>query len=238
MIELFYSSSPNVYKVMIALEEMQLDYCVTFVDLGKGQQFDPERIGGSLAAKVPVILDHAPAWGGAAFSVMESGAILQYLAEKSSLFLSRSPEKRSETMQWLFWQMGNLGPIGGQFWHFHAFAERIEPQTNFAYPRRRYARMLAALWSVMEKRLAQTSYLASDYSIADMACYPWVRYLLSTENEVSFPRLAAWRDAITARPAAVRAYEKNAQIQTGYDRNERGGVAYSFDALRQHTIIA
>ena len=237
MIELFYSPSPNVYKVMIALEEMALPYDIIFVDLSKGEQFDPARLGGSIAGKVPVVRDHQPGWGEDPVTVMESGAILQYLAEKTGLFISGDPRARSATMQWLFWQMGHLGPIGGQFWHFKAFAERIEPETDFSYPRRRYKRMLTALWDVMERRLAASPFLAGEYSIADIACYPWIRYL-GPETGDPYPHLLQWRDAIAARPAVESAYTRNANVRTGYGRTERQTIAYPWQGLAQHTIVS
>jgi GST-like protein len=234
MIELFYSSSPNVYKVMIGLEELGLPCELVFVDLGKGEQFDPARLGGAPTAKVPVIRDHAPDDGGEPVTVFESGAILQYLAEKTGRLLSEDMRGRGETMQWLFWQMANLGPIGGQFWHFKMFAQKLEPDTDFAYPRRRYTRMFDALRDVMERRLAGSDYLAGAYSIADIACFPWIKYLGVGDGR---PSLARWHDAIAARPAVAAAYRRNADFKTGYERNERGGVAYPFEELAKHTLV-
>ncbi|MEO8296367.1 MAG: glutathione S-transferase N-terminal domain-containing protein [Burkholderiales bacterium] len=236
-IELFYSPSPNVYKVMIALEELALPYDITFVDLSQGQQFEPAKLGGSVAAKVPVLRDTEPAWGGEPVSVMESGAILQYLAEKTGALMPADPAGRILTMQWLFWQMGHLGPIGGQHWHFKAFAPRIEPDTNFDYPRRRYTRMLDALWAVMERRLAQVPFLAGDYSIADVACYPWAQYLWP-EDVSTYPCLSQWKATIAERPAVQQAYARNAAVKTEYGRTERQTIAYPWEGLRQHTIVA
>jgi GSH-dependent disulfide-bond oxidoreductase len=165
MIELFYSSSPNVLKVMVALEEMKLDYEIRFVDLSKGEQFDADKIAGSPTAKVPVLRDHAPDDGGAPITVFESGAIMTYVAEKTGRFLPTAPRERLEVLQWLTWQMANLGPIGGQFWHFERFAERLEPGTDFTYPRRRYRRMLDAIWDVMEARLRKSDHLAGRHGL-------------------------------------------------------------------------
>jgi GST-like protein len=237
MIELFYTSSPNVYKVMIGLEEMGLSYTPVFVDLSKGEQFDPLKIAGSPTSKVPVLRDHEPSMGGGSLTVFESGAILQYLAEKTGRFLSQEPRHRLEALQWLYWQMANVGPIGGQYWHFHSFAHRIEPGTDFAYPKRRYARMLDALWTVMEKRLGEQEYLADSYSIADIACFPWVKYLGLGGAELR-PNLARWHDAIAARPAVVATFAKNVEIKTAYGRNERQGIAYPWENLAKNTLVS
>jgi GSH-dependent disulfide-bond oxidoreductase len=236
MIELFYSSSPNVLKVMVALEEMKLDYEIRFVDLSKGEQFDADKIAGSPTAKVPVLRDHAPDDGGAPITVFESGAIMTYLAEKTGRFLPTAPRERLEVLQWLTWQMANLGPIGGQFWHFERFAERLEPGTDFTYPRRRYRRMLDAIWDVMEARLSKSDHLAGGYSIADMACFPWVHYL--DHGADRRPALARWHGALLARPAVQDAYRRSVEFKTEYGRNERQGVAYPFEGLARNTLVS
>lgn len=234
--DLFYSSSPNVYKVMIALEELGLEYRLVFVDLSRGQHTDPANLAGATTGKVPVLRDDAPADGGAPVTIFESGAILQYLAEKTGCLLPVAPRQRMEAMQWLFWQMGGLGPIGGQVWHFKSLAPRLEPDTDFRYPQSRYNHLLRALWDVMERRLSAMDYLAGDYSIADIACFPWIRYLGPDDSAV-FPHLLAWRNRIEARPAVARSYEKNRTFATPYGRNERGGIAYPFEGLAKNVIV-
>lgn len=234
--DLFYSSSPNVYKVMIALEELDIAYRPVFVDLSAGEQKDPARLAGAVHGKVPVLRDDAPLDGGEPVTVMESGAILQYLAEKTGRLMPSAPRGRLEVMQWLFWQMGGLGPIGGQAWHFRAFAPKLEPDTDFRYPRSRYDNMLRALWDVMEKRLAAGDHLAGDYSIADIACFPWIRYI-APDDPARYRRLLAWRDRIEARPAVARAFERNLHFKTPYGRNERGGVSYPFDGLARNVLV-
>lgn len=234
MIELYYSSSPNVYKVMAALEELGLAYSIRFVDLSKGEQFEPGKMGGSPTAKVPVIVDHEPISGGSPLTIFESGAILLYLAEKSGRLLPDEFAARSLAVQWLFWQMANLGPIGGQYWHFKMFAERLSPGTDFTYPQNRYTTMFDALRDVLEVRLGAADYLAGQYSIADIACFPWIKYLGAGEGR---PKLARWHDKIAQRPAIIDAYRKNLDVQTAYGRNEREGVAYPFDKLAQRTLI-
>ncbi len=238
MIDLFYSSSPNVFKVMIALEELALDHRIVFVDLSQGEQHDPEKLGGAISGKVPVIKDHAPSDDGAPLTVFESGAILQYLAEKTGRLLPAAPRERLRAMQWLFWQMGGLGPVGGQFWHFKSFAQRLEPDTDFTYPRRRYTRMLSALWAVMERQLATHEYLAGEYSIADIACFPWIRYLGPDLTDAEFPALARWHAAIAERPAVERAYAARDAVKTDYGLNERGGIAYPWHGLAKNLIVA
>lgn len=234
--ELFYSSSPNVHKVMLALEELGLDYRLRLVDLSKGEHKDPANLAGAIHGKVPVLRDDAPADGGEPITIMESGAILQYLAEKTGCLLPAAPRGRLQAMQWLFWQMGGLGPIGGQAWHFRAFAPKLEPDTDMRYPRSRYDNMLRALWDVMERRLASADYLAVEYSVADIACFPWIRYL-PPDGPARYAQLLAWRDRIEVRPAVARWLERNLAFQTPYGRNERGGVAYPFEGLDRHVIV-
>ena len=234
--KLFYSTSPNVYKVMIALEELELPYELQLVDMSKGEQKDPAKLAGAIHGKVPVLVDAAPADGGAPVTVMESGAILQYLAEKTGRLLPASARGRLEAMQWLFWQMGHLGPIGGQLFHFRTFAPKLEPEADLRYPRQRYENMQRALWDVMETRLSKAEWLAGEYSIADIACFPWIRYL-SPDDAARHSRLLAWRDRIEQRPAVGRWLERNGSFKTPYERNERGGLAYPFEGLARHTLV-
>ncbi len=234
--ELFYSSSPNVYKVMIALEELELPYTLRLVDLSQGEHKDPAKLAGAVHGKVPVLRDDTPLDGGAPLTVMESGAILQYLAEKTGRLLPPEPRRRLEAMQWLFWQMGGLGPIGGQAWHFRSFAPQLEPGTDFSYPRSRYDKMLTALWDVMEARLSAVDYLAGEYSIADIACFPWIRYI-APDDPVRHAKLLAWRDRIEAREAVTRWLRRHETLETPYGRNARGGLAYPFDGLARHVLV-
>jgi GST-like protein len=196
--ELFYSSSPNVYKVMIALEELDLEYRTVLVDLSKGEHKDSSRLAGAIHGKVPVFRDNAPADGGEPITVMESGAILQYLAEKTGRLLPTAPRSRTSVMQWLFWQMGGLGPIGGQAWHFQAFAPLLEPDTDFRYPRSRYDNMLRALWDVMERRLQDREYLAVDYSIADI---PAFHGSVTSRRTIRSAMARCWPGGTASRPA-------------------------------------
>lgn len=204
MIDLYYWTTPNGHKITIFLEEVGLDYVIKPVDINVGEQFNPAFLEISPNNRIPAIIDHAPADGGEAISIFESGAILQYLAEKTGRFLRADLRGRTEAMQWLFWQMGGLGPMAGQNHHFRLFApEKIE------YAIKRYVDETARLYGVMNDRLADREYLAGEYSIADIASFPWiVPHQRQGQNLEEFPNLKRWFDAIRARPAVVRAYER------------------------------
>jgi GSH-dependent disulfide-bond oxidoreductase len=204
MIDLHYWPTPNGHKITIFLEEAGLPYTIHKVDIGKGDQFEPDFLKIAPNNRMPAIVDHAPQDGGAPISVFESGAILQYLAEKTGKFLSTDIRKKTETMQWLFWQMGGLGPMAGQNGHFNVYAPEKVP-----YAMERYTKETARLYGVMNKRLADREFMAGDYSIADMASYPWiVPYEVHKQNLADFPHLHRWFEAIKARPAVLRAYEQ------------------------------
>ena len=237
MIDLYFVTSPNVTKVVIALEEMGLEYRLRPTDLSQGAHLDPANVGGAINGKLPVIRDDRAADGGDPVTIFESGAILQYLAEKSGRFLPADHAARIETMQWLFWQMGGIGPIGGQLWHFRMFAPRIAPDIDNSYARRRYDRMFDALWETMDRRLADAAYLAGDYSIADMACFPWIAYLEPERGIAAFPNVHRWRDAIAARPAVRAAYGKAAEVDAGYARAENGATLFPWEGLLEHVIV-
>lgn len=222
MIELFFATSVNVYKVAIALEEMALPYEIRLVDISKGEQHDPANLAGAPTGKVPVIRDDDPADGGEPQVVFESGAILQYLADKSGMLLPADPRRRLAAIQWLYWQVGGLGPVSGQAWHFHAFAERIAPDFDNSYARGRYFGMMAALWRTLDRQLADCGYLAGEYSIADIACFPWISYFAPPEGMAAFPHIARWREAIAERPGVRRAYARARTLDTGYAFNEKG----------------
>lgn len=235
MIELFFVTSPNVYKVAIALEEMELPYTLTPIDLSKGDHLDPSKVAGALTRKLPVIRDSTPA-DGDPITIFESGAILQYLAERSSRYLPTESRARLEALQWLFWQVGGIGPIGGQVWHFMTFAPRIAPDFDNSYAMSRYFHMYSSLWQVMDGRLADRPFLAGDYSIADMACFPWISYVEPREGIDEYPNVRRWRDAISTRPAVRRAYERGAALDTGYERNEKGVSLFPWEGLLENVI--
>ena len=237
MIELFFATSVNVYKIMIALEEMDISYNINLIDISTGEQHDPAKMAGSPTGKLPVIRDNAPSDGGQPQVVFESGAILQYLAGKTGRFLPAESRRQLEVLQWLFWQVGNLGPVSGQAWHFHAFAGRIAPDFDNTYSRSRYFNMMSALWRVMDKRLSEQAFLAGEYSIADMACYPWIIYFEAQEGLSAYPHIQHWRDEIAARPAVLRTYKRIAALKTGYEFNAEKSVAlYPWEGIVKNMI--
>jgi len=201
MIDLHYWTTPNGHKVTIFLEETGLPYRIKPVNIGKGHQFHPEFLAISPNNRIPAIVDHAPPDGGAPLTLMESGAILLYLAGKTGRFYPADLRGRCEVMQWLFWQMAGLGPMAGQTHHFvHYAPDKID------YAVDRYVRETGRLYGVLNKRLADREFVAGDYSIADMACYPWVLPQRQKQDMAHFPHLARWKEAIAARPAVQRAY--------------------------------
>ena len=202
MIELSYWTTPNGHKVTIFLEEAGTQYKIIPIDISKGAQFGEEFLKIAPNNRIPAILDTAPADGGPAIGVFESGAILEYLAEKEGKFLPADTRGRYEVLQWLFWQMAGLGPMAGQNHHFVQYAPERIP-----YAMERYIKETNRLYGVLNKRLAGREFIAGNYSIADMACYPWiVPHERQQQNLEDFPHLKRWFDAIAARPAVQRAY--------------------------------
>lgn len=204
MIELYYWTTPNGHKITIFLEEAGLPYAIVPINIGAGDQFQPEFLQISPNNRIPAIIDHEPANGGEPISVFESGAILLYLAEKTGKLIPQDIRGRVEVLQWLFWQMAGLGPMAGQNHHFSAYApEKIEYAIN------RYVKETGRLYAVLNKRLADREFVAGDYSIADIAAYPWiVPHERQSQNLDDFPHLQRWFENIKSRPATIRAYEK------------------------------
>jgi GST-like protein len=203
VIDLYYWTTPNGHKITIFLEETGLPYRIVPVNISRGDQFKPEFLRISPNNRIPAIVDDAPAVGGRLVSVFESGAILRYLAEKTGKFLPKDLHGRVEVIQWLFWQMGGLGPMAGQNHHFNQYTPQKIP-----YAIERYVNETNRLYSVLDKRLADREFVAGDYSIADMASYPWVvPYERQGQKLDDFPNLKRWFETIRARPAMVRAYE-------------------------------
>ena len=202
MIDLHYWPTPNGWKISIMLEECGLPYRLVPVNIGKGEQFTPEFLAISPNNRMPAIVDHAPASGDAPAAVFESGAILIYLAEKTGFFLSTSGQARSQTLQWLMWQMGGLGPMAGQNGHFLLYAHEQVP-----YAIDRYGKEVDRLYGVLDSQLARTgAYVAgADYSIADMAIFPWVRTHKAQHIDLGqFPHIERWYHALFERPAVQR----------------------------------
>lgn len=203
MLDLYYAPTPNGQKLRLYLEEAGLPYRLVPVSLSKGEQFDPAFLRIAPNNKIPALLDHAPADGGAALPMFESGAMLLYLAEKTGYGLPVQARARHEAVQWLFWQMAGLGPMAGQAGYFRVYAPEPVP---FAIER--YARELTRLYGVLDRQLAGRDWIAGEYSIADIACYPWiVPYAGHGQDFDAFPHLRRWFAAIGARPARRRAYE-------------------------------
>lgn len=202
MIDLYYWTTPNGHKVSILLEEAGLEYSVRPVHIGKGEQFAPEFLRIAPNNRIPAIVDHAPVDGGEPIALFESGAILEYLADKSGQFLPRETRARFEVLQWLYWQMGGVGPMAGQNHHFVRYAPEPIP-----YAIERYVKETARLYGVLDRQLAGREYVAGDYSIADMAIYPWAKlWEMQRQRLEDFPNMAAWLERIDARPAVQRAY--------------------------------
>jgi GST-like protein len=210
MIDLYYWTTPNGHKITMFLEETGLPYNIVPVNIGTGAQFAPEFLAIAPNNRIPAIIDHDPKGGGEPLSVFESGAILLYLAEKSGRLLPADVRGRVEVTQWLFWQMAGLGPMAGQNHHFSRYAPEKIP-----YAIERYVKETNRLYGVLNTRLADRAFLAGEYSIADIACYPWiVPYEAQGQKLEDFPNLRRWFNAIHDRPATLRAYEKAATINT------------------------
>lgn len=208
MIELHYWTTPNGHKITIFLEEAGVPYKIFPVNIGKGEQFNADFLKIAPNNRIPAIRDTAPADGGAPIPVFESGAILEYLGDKTGKFLPKDPRGRAEVVQWTYWQMGGLGPMAGQNHHFAHYAPEKIP-----YAIERYVKETNRLYAVMNKRLADRDFLAGAYSIADMACYPWiVPYERQGQDLAQFPHLKRWFEAIQARPATIRAYDRAKEI--------------------------
>jgi GST-like protein len=211
MIDLHYWPTPNGHKITMMLEESGLDYAVHAVDIGKGEQFAPDFLKIAPNNRMPAIVDHAPAVGDAPIAVFESGAILQYLAEKTGRFGGDALRERTEINQWLMWQMGGLGPMLGQNHHFNIYAPEKIP-----YAMERYVKETNRLYGVLDRRLADRAFVAGDYSIADMAAYPWiVPHEAQGQKLTDFPNVKRWFEAIAERPATVAAYAKGQAISDG-----------------------
>ncbi|WP_267225679.1 glutathione binding-like protein [Dyella silvae] len=214
MLELYYWPTPNCHKITLFLEEAGLPYTIKPVNIGKGEQFQPQFLAISPNNRMPAIVDTAPADGGAPISVFESGAILQYLAEKTGRFMPAEVRGKYKVLEWVYWQVGGLGPMLGQNHHFNRYAPEKIP-----YAIDRYVNETRRLYGVLNKRLEGRAFIAGkDYTIADMAAYPWI---VPYENQgmalEDFPHLKAWFEAIRERPATKRAYALGDEIKGKFD---------------------
>jgi GSH-dependent disulfide-bond oxidoreductase len=223
MIDLYYWTTPNGHKITMFLEETGLPYRIHPVNIGKGEQFTPNFLAISPNNRIPAMVDKEPQGGGPPIPVFESGAMLLYLADKTGRFISKDPRGRAEVLQWLFWQMAGLGPMAGQNHHFSQYAPEKVP-----YAIERYQKETNRLYGVLNKRLRDRAFVAgNDYTIADMASYPWiVPWERQGQRLDDFPHLKRWFEAIRARPATVRAYEKAKEV------NPNLGAPMSDDAKK------
>jgi GST-like protein len=202
MIDFYYWTTPNGHKIAIFLEEAGIPYALKTVDIGKGEQFAPDFLKISPNNKIPAIVDHAPLDAGEPIHIFESGAILQYLAEKTGLFLPQDLREKLEVMTWLFWQMSGLGPMLGQNHHFSRYAPEKIP-----YAISRYMKETERLYGVLDRRLAGREHIAGEYSIADIACYPWiVPHRMQGIALEDYPNIGRWFESVSVRPAVQRAY--------------------------------
>jgi GSH-dependent disulfide-bond oxidoreductase len=218
MLDLHYWTTPNGHKVTIFLEESGIPYTIIPVNISVGEQFSPEFLRIAPNNRIPALVDHLPHGGGEPVTIFESGAILLYLAEKTGQFIPNDVRGRAEALQWLFWQMGGLGPMAGQNHHFVQYAPERIP-----YAMARYIDETNRLYGVLDKRLADRKYIAGDdYTIADMASYPWIVPHSKQQQDLDdFPHLRRWFFTMQARPAVQRAYEIAQTINTQPTVSER-----------------
>ena len=210
MIDLYYWPTPNGWKVSIMLEECGLPFNVKYVNIGAGDQFKSDFLAISPNNRMPAIVDSEPLGGGGKLSIFESGAILEYLAEKTGRFLPKDVGGRYDVLQWLYWQVGGLGPMAGQNHHFNMYAPEKLP-----YAIDRYVKETNRLYGVIERRLQDRPFLAGEYSIADMASFPWILpYERQGQRLEDFPRLKVWFDTIRNRPAVVRGLALGKDMRT------------------------
>jgi len=217
-LDLYYWTTPNGHKITIFLEEVGLPYNLYPIDINKGDQFTPEFLAISPNNRIPALVDPSPKDGDESLSIFESGAILEYLADKAGAFLPQSGAARYKVLQWLYWQMGGLGPMAGQNHHFSQYAPEKIP-----YAITRYVNETTRLYNVLNKQLAGKTFISGKYSIADMASYPWIRsYEKQGQDLNDFPHVKSWFEHMSARPAVIRAYTKADTINSSSAVTEAG----------------
>lgn len=228
MIDLYYWTTPNGHKITLLLEELGLAYTIQPINISQGAQFAPDFLRIAPNNRIPAIVDHDPQDGGAPLSVFESGAILLYLADKTGRFIPADLRGRNACLQWLFWQMGGLGPMAGQNHHFVQYAPEKLP-----YAIDRYVKETARLYGVLNKHLSDgRDHICGDYSIADMAAYPWVvPHERQRQDLNQFPALKAWFERIQNRPATQRAYDLAKTVNTAPTVDEKAkAILFGQDA--------
>jgi GST-like protein len=217
-LDLYYWTTPNGHKITIFLEETDLPYNLYPIDINKGDQFTPDFLAISPNNRIPALVDSTPNDSDNSLSIFESGAILEYLADKTGAFLPQSGAARYDVLQWLYWQMGGLGPMAGQNHHFSHYAPEKIP-----YAISRYVNETARLYKVLDKQLADKTFITGEYSIADMASYPWIRsHEKQGQDLENFPNLKLWFERISARPAVIQAYAKAETINSSSAVTEAG----------------
>ncbi|HEX9769507.1 MAG TPA: glutathione S-transferase N-terminal domain-containing protein [Kiloniellales bacterium] len=234
MIDLYSAATPNGQKIHIMLEETGLDYRVIWIDIDKGDQFGPDFLRISPNNKIPAIVDHDGP-GGEPIALFESGAILLYLADKTGRFLPTEPRRRWDTLQWLMWQVGGFGPMLGQAHHFNAYAPmRPGNPVVLPYAQERYTNEAGRLYRVLDRRLAARDYVAAEeYTIADMAIFPWCRLHRRQRQELSdYPNVMRWFEGIAARPAVAKDMARLEDIVEGFSA-ESWEVAFGARQYRQ-----
>lgn len=212
MIDVHYWPTPNGWKVTIALEELGLPYRVIPVDITRGAQHEPEFVRISPNRRMPAIVDHEPLGGGEPLAIFESAAILQYLGEKTGRLLPTDPRGKYEVLQWVAWQVAGLGPMAGQLHHFKSYAPEPIP-----YAIERYAKEVDRLYGVLDRRLSDREHVAGDYSIADIACYPWILPEAHGIELSRFPSLSRWYWALRERPAIKRGRKVGVELARPLD---------------------
>jgi GST-like protein len=232
MIELYYWPTPNGHKITLFLEESDLPYQIKPLNLGLGEQLKPDYLKISPNNKMPAIIDHDPADKGEPLSLFESGAILLYLADKTQRFIPKDLRGRSQVIQWLFWQTSGLGPMAGQNHHFSQYASEKIP-----YAIDRYIKETSRLYAVLDHQLIDKEFIIAEYSIVDMACYPWiVPYEKQQQDLADFPHLKRWFEAMQARPAVKRAYALQNKVNASPTLTEEAKhvlFGQSADSLRK-----
>ncbi|MCP4880104.1 MAG: glutathione S-transferase [Gammaproteobacteria bacterium] len=229
MIDLHYWPTPNGWKITILLAELDVPYQLKYVNIMQGDQFAPAFLTIAPNNRIPAIVDHHPVDGGKPISLFESGAIMQYLGDKYGQFYSQDLRTRQQINQWLFWQMGGLGPMAGQAHHFRQYA----PQT-IAYGVDRYTKECNRLYGVMNRHLAEREYLAGEYSIADMACWPWAMLNERQGQDINdFPHVKRWIDAIEARPAVRQGQQIGLDLRRDITDEESRNILFGQTASSQ-----
>jgi GST-like protein len=216
MIDAYYWTTPNGHKITIALEELGVPYRLVPVNISAGEQFKPEFLAIAPNNRIPAIVDHEPLGGEGPISIFESGAILEYLGDKTGKLLPKQTKARYDVLQWLYWQMGGVGPMAGQNHHFSIYAPEKIP-----YAVDRYVNETNRLYGVLDRRLVDREFVAGDYSIADIALYPWVKLWQRQGQDIAeLPHVARWLDVIADRPAVKKAYDIADQINKQPTVNE------------------